>query len=143
MRGREVVSTSRSKGAAPPITPIRPHQKRTRRTMTMQASRNTILQGAQATQEEVIDRTKDIIDGVQRDAAAVSKVVQRSAADIAAEVTKKLREAGVDTDQIIVTAREQADQVQKRITDEIRDRPLRALGFAALAGVVLGLVTSR
>lgn len=116
--------------------------------MTIETSRNTILKGAQAiqgqaTQEHVIDRTKEMIDGVQRDAAAVSKVVQRSAAEIAAEVTKKLREAGVDTDQIIVTAREQADHVQKRITDEIRDRPLRALGFAALAGIVFGLVTAR
>ena len=52
--------------------------------MTIETSRNTILKGAQAiqgqaTQEHVIDRTKEMIDGVQRDAAAVSKVVQRSA----------------------------------------------------------------
>lgn len=111
--------------------------------MNMETNPSKILKDAKATQEDVIDRTKDVLDSVQRDAAAVTKVVQRSAADIAAEVTKKLREAGVDTDQIIVTAREQADHVQRRITDEIRERPLRALGFAALAGVVFGLVTAR
>lgn len=111
--------------------------------MTYEASKDKLIKDAQALQDDAIDRAVGTMDSVQREAAAVKKVVQKSATEIANEVTKKLREAGVDTDQLMITAREQAGDLQKRITDEIRDRPLRALGFAALAGVVFGLMSAR
>ena len=111
--------------------------------MSRETNARTILRDAKAVQEDAIDRAVDAIASVQREAGSVSRVVQQSASDIAAEVTRKLREAGIDTDQLLITARDQAGDLQKMIVDEVRSRPVRALGFAALAGVVVGLLSTR
>jgi len=88
-------------------------------------------------------RVSEAVDSMSREAGHIRDAVSRSAQDIANEVTKKLRAAGVDTDQLIITAREQAGDVQKKLMDEVRERPLRALGVAALVGIAFGLLTSR
>lgn len=111
--------------------------------MSYESTRSALLKDAKAVQAETLERASETIEAVARDAASVGKVVQRSAADIAAEVTRKLREAGIDTDQLVITAREQAGDLQRRLADEVRERPLRAIGFATLAGLAFGLITSR
>ena len=45
---------------------------------------------------------------------------------------------GVDTEQMTEVASERVSELQELIMDEIRARPLRALGWAAAAGVVFG-----
>ncbi|KRE05014.1 hypothetical protein ASE63_24930 [Bosea sp. Root381] len=44
----------------------------------------------------------------------------------------------VDTDQFTDAAIEQVSELQQLLLDEIRARPMRALGWAVAAGVVLG-----
>ena len=53
-------------------------------------------------------------------------------------ITASLKSYGVDTNQIAEAAGEQATELQRLIIDEIKARPLRALGWAAAAGAVLG-----
>ena len=111
--------------------------------MTYEATKSTILKDARELQDQAVDRAAEAIEAMTRDAASVGKVVHRSAVDIAAEVTRKLKEAGVDTNQLVITAREHSDDIQRRIVEEIRERPLRAIGFAAFAGLAFGLLSSR
>lgn len=92
---------------------------------------------------EAADRVSEAVDSMQKEAGVIGQAVQRSANEIASELTKKLRAAGVDTDQLVIAAKDQYSDLEKRLVDEVRDRPLRALGIAALVGVAFGLLTSR
>lgn len=50
----------------------------------------------------------------------------------------RLKAYGVDTDVMAEAATERVSDFQQMIEDEVRARPLRALGWAMAAGVVLG-----
>ena len=58
-------------------------------------------------------------------------------------VTAQLKTYGVDTEQMTDAAAEQASELQQLIMDEVRARPMRALGWAAAAGVILGFWAAR
>jgi ElaB/YqjD/DUF883 family membrane-anchored ribosome-binding protein len=79
----------------------------------------------------------------KRQASALEETLTRSAEDIAATVSERLRAVGVDTDRMADVAREQASELQKLIEDEIRERPLRALGLAAAVGLFVGYLSAR
>ncbi len=80
---------------------------------------------------------------VKRDADAIEASLARGAEDLAATVSEKLRAAGLDTDRMVDVAKEQASELQKLIEDEIRERPLRALGLAAAVGLFVGFLSAR
>lgn len=79
----------------------------------------------------------------KRQASALEETLTRSAEDIAATVSDRLRAVGVDTDRMVDVAKEQATELQKLIEDEIRERPLRALGLAAAVGLFVGYLSAR
>ena len=49
----------------------------------------------------------------------------------------------LEDSEITEAGRDRANQLQRLIVEEIRDRPVRALGWAAAAGFVLGIWVSR
>jgi ElaB/YqjD/DUF883 family membrane-anchored ribosome-binding protein len=53
-------------------------------------------------------------------------------------VKSQLKTYGVDTNQMTEAATERASELQQLIIDEIRARPMRAIGWAAAAGVIVG-----
>ena len=53
-------------------------------------------------------------------------------------IAPSLKSYGVDTNQITEAAGERATELQQLIIDEIKARPMRALGWAAAAGVIFG-----
>lgn len=55
----------------------------------------------------------------------------------------RLKEYGVDTDVMVDAATQRVSELQQMIMDEVRARPLRALGWAAAAGVVFGFWAAR
>jgi len=57
--------------------------------------------------------------------------------------TQHLKEYGVDTDVMTERATERVTELQQLIMDEVRARPLRALGWAAAAGVIFGFWAAR
>jgi ElaB/YqjD/DUF883 family membrane-anchored ribosome-binding protein len=79
----------------------------------------------------------------KRQASALEDTLTRSAEDIAATVSERLRAVGVDTDKMVDIAKEQATELQQLIEDEIRERPLRALGIAAAVGLFVGFLSAR
>ncbi len=58
--------------------------------------------------------------------------------DAGRDLKKNLRSFGVDTDQLSEAAGEQVTALQQLLMDEVRARPMRALGWAAAIGVVVG-----
>lgn len=50
---------------------------------------------------------------------------------------------GLDAEPMIETAKERADEFERMLMDEVRDRPLRALAWAAAAGFVVGIWATR
>jgi ElaB/YqjD/DUF883 family membrane-anchored ribosome-binding protein len=48
-----------------------------------------------------------------------------------------------DDDELSDAGRARATELQRLIIEEIRDRPVRALGWAATAGFILGIWVSR
>ena len=59
------------------------------------------------------------------------------------EVSDKLKQVGVDTDVMVDAAKEQVSELQRILMDEMRARPMRALGVAAAVGLFVGLMTAR
>lgn len=78
-----------------------------------------------------------------REAETLEDSLVRSAEELAATVSDKLRAVGVDTDKMADVAKEQASELQRLIEQEIRERPLRALGLAAAVGLFVGFLAAR
>ena len=54
------------------------------------------------------------------------------------ETSSRIKGYRVDADRMTEAATEQVSELQQLVLDEIRTRPMRALGWAVAAGVVLG-----
>jgi ElaB/YqjD/DUF883 family membrane-anchored ribosome-binding protein len=80
---------------------------------------------------------------VKRETSELEASLTRSAEDLAATVTEKLRAVGVDTDRMADVAKEQVTDLQRIIVQEIQERPLRALGVAAAVGLFVGFLSAR
>lgn len=79
----------------------------------------------------------------RQEAAAAEDSLVRSAEELAATVSERLKAVGVDTDKMAEAAREQATDLQRLIVKEIQERPLRALGLAAAVGLFVGFLSAR
>lgn len=93
--------------------------------------------------EEVAGEARATAAKVKREAGAIEESLTRGAEDLVATVGEKLRSVGVDTDRMADVAKEQASELQRLIEDEIRERPLRALGLAAAVGLFVGFLSAR
>jgi hypothetical protein len=56
----------------------------------------------------------------------------------ASEVSANLKSGGVGTDRMTEAAGARVSELQSMLIDEVRAQPLRALAWAAAAGVVIG-----
>lgn len=99
--------------------------------------------GIEAGTEDVAQEARRAGARAKRQASALEETLTRSAEDIAATVSDRLRSVGVDTDRMVDVAKEQATELQKLVEDEIRERPLRALGLAAAVGLFVGYLSAR
>jgi ElaB/YqjD/DUF883 family membrane-anchored ribosome-binding protein len=90
------------------------------------------------------NRTRSPRDETMQETAenAATGVVD-SALKMRDEVSDKLKSVGVDTDQMVDAAKEQVSELQRILMDEMRARPMRALGVAAAVGLFVGLMTAR
>lgn len=111
--------------------------------MNMNTTRNRAMDKAEAVKNDVTKRVKDGVETVEREASELGENVSRGAADLADAVTSRLKTVGVDTEVMANMAKGQASELQRMIGDELRARPMRALGIAAAIGVVVGLMTAR
>ena len=93
--------------------------------------------------ETASDMTERAGQRVQDEAGEIEASLTRGAEELAATVSSKLKSVGVDTDRMVEVAREQAGDLEELIVQEIRERPLRALGLAAAVGLFVGFLAAR
>lgn len=65
------------------------------------------------------------------------------AKDIAEQASQKLKVLGIDAEGVVEDAEERVGDLQEMLMEEIRERPFRALGWAAAAGFILGIISAR
>lgn len=106
-------------------------------------AKDDVVAGAEDAAADAKATAKTTGRRVKREVGEIEASLTRGAEELAATVTGKLRAAGVDTDRMVDVAREQASDLQKLIEDEIRERPLRALGLAAAVGLFVGFLSAR
>lgn len=75
--------------------------------------------------------------------AGISGRIAEGARNTVSEMSGKLKSVGIDADGAIELAGDKAADLQDMLMKEIRQRPLRALGWAAAAGFVLGIMSAR
>ncbi|WP_296575307.1 hypothetical protein [Phreatobacter sp.] len=85
----------------------------------------------------------DAIGGSGRKASAAPEVAADRAAEIAEDLSARLKAVGIDTDVMVAAAKDRASGFETVVRDEMQGHPLRTLGLAAAAGLVLGLLSSR
>lgn len=96
------------------------------------------------TSSRVRNRTDDGMDDMMADAEAVASTATASGGrQDNASVQEKLKSVGVDTDVMASAAKDQASELQRLLTDELRIHPMRTLGVAAAVGLFVGLMSGR
>ncbi|KRE11320.1 hypothetical protein ASE63_20405 [Bosea sp. Root381] len=98
---------------------------------------------AVAGSENIAAEARRVAASTKHEAGAIEDSLSRGAEDLVATVGERLRSAGVDTDRMVEVAKEQATDLQHLIEEEIRERPLRALGLAAAVGLFVGFLSAR
>lgn len=93
--------------------------------------------------DQARDRLAAAGETIRDEAQKAGRSLSETATELAETASAKLRSAGVDPDHMMDAARGQASELQRMIAAEVRARPLRALGVAALVGLAFGLLTSR
>ena len=88
-------------------------------------------------------KVSDAAGSLQDTVGQVKQAAVDGATSIAEQATSKLKSVGVDTDALAAQAKDSAGALQKAIEDEARSHPLRTIGIAAVAGLVLGALFTR
>lgn len=83
------------------------------------------------------------VENQPTDQEGVGSGIAAGAKDMANQVSQKLKTAGIDADGAIEMVERRATDLQDMLAEEIRERPLRALGWAAAAGIILGILSAR
>lgn len=113
------------------------------------ADNDTTFEAASEAAESIGERARagaDVADALSeagRKASAVSEAAGEAAADIAQDLNARLKSVGIDTDVMAGAAKDQLGGLRQLVADEMQSRPLRTLGLAAAAGIVLGFLSSR
>ncbi len=98
---------------------------------------------AGAMKDEARERIAAAGETIKDEAQRAGRTLTTTASELAESASARLRSVGVDTEQMMDAARGQASELQRLLASEIRARPMRALGVAALVGLAFGLLTSR
>lgn len=86
------------------------------------------------------ERGSKVADAAKEKANAASDAALREISNLLATVNEKMRAMGVDSDTLSEKAKNAADIVEKSITREVTERPLRALAIAGLIGLAIGAI---
>ncbi|MBL8568122.1 MAG: hypothetical protein JNK84_03460 [Phreatobacter sp.] len=104
---------------------------------------DTVSEVLRSTAGDAVGRAEELRGKTTAGAADMGRAVVEEAGEFAANVQEKLKAVGVDTDVMLGAAKDQAGELQKLVADELKTRPLRALGLAAAAGLIVGYLSAR
>jgi ElaB/YqjD/DUF883 family membrane-anchored ribosome-binding protein len=107
------------------------------------SSRRDRLASVKDEAADMLDEASAQAEKVEQQASKLQDGLKAGAKDLAADLNAKLKSAGVDTDVMVDAAKGQASELQRLLSAELQQRPLRALGIAAAIGLVVGFMTAR
>ncbi|MCA0400243.1 MAG: DUF883 C-terminal domain-containing protein [Proteobacteria bacterium] len=91
----------------------------------------------------VVQAGEKMVSDTSAKARELTDSAVREITDMMASMKARLKDLGVDTDQMLETAKDSASSVEKRIAEEVVERPLRSLAIAAGIGLALGFLTRK
>lgn len=107
--------------------------------MAYEQGKDRVLKSVESAKAEAGEKLSEL----QRDASELKRSVSDATSELAGQVNTKLKEAGVDTEVLATAAKEQMTELQRLVGEELKARPMRALGIAAAVGFVFGILTIR
>jgi ElaB/YqjD/DUF883 family membrane-anchored ribosome-binding protein len=111
--------------------------------MAVTAKKASIMEAAEAMRDDAVNYVKATANSAEHSAAALEDRVVRNVADMAGTVSGKLKAVGIDTDVMADLAKGEASELQRLVTEQLRNHPTRTLGIVAAFGVFIGLMTKR
>lgn len=113
----------------------------------LKSTASDMVDSVSDTTSSMADSARNRISETAHNLQDTTSHIRQSASDTVSSYAEKanntLKSAGVDTEVIAARAKDQASALQTAIEDETRQHPMRTLGIAALAGIVLGTYFSR
>jgi ElaB/YqjD/DUF883 family membrane-anchored ribosome-binding protein len=85
----------------------------------------------------------DVTKSVQSSARNFGDSIARSSSDFAEKVNGKFKDAVNEAEPLVIAARDRTNDIRTALVEEIKARPLQAVMVAGLAGLVVGVLTSR
>jgi ElaB/YqjD/DUF883 family membrane-anchored ribosome-binding protein len=111
--------------------------------MALANKRIRSVKAVEDTAEAAKDSVTAMAGEVRKDLGELGESIANNAQQAVSTVSDRLKSVGVDPDILASVAKDQASNLQQFIAEELKTRPVRALGVAAAVGLVLGLMTTR
>jgi ElaB/YqjD/DUF883 family membrane-anchored ribosome-binding protein len=111
--------------------------------MAVAAKKESIQDTVGSLRDGAVKYVKDTASNVQHDAQALQDRVAHDASDVANSVTNKLKSVGIDTDVMVNMAKGEAGEIERLISEQLRNHPTRTLGIVAAIGLAVGLMSKR
>jgi ElaB/YqjD/DUF883 family membrane-anchored ribosome-binding protein len=113
------------------------------RTMAVAAKKASIADTAETMRDDAVNYVKATANSAEHNAAALQNRVVRDVTEMADSVSGKLKAVGIDTDVMADLAKSEASELQRLVTEQLKNHPARTLGLVAAFGVFVGLMTKR
>jgi ElaB/YqjD/DUF883 family membrane-anchored ribosome-binding protein len=113
------------------------------RTMAVAAKKASIVDTAETMRDDAVNYVKATANSAEHNAAALQNRVVRDVTEMADTVSGKLKAVGIDTDVMADLAKGEASELQRLVTEQLKNHPARTLGLVAAFGVFVGLMTKR
>lgn len=110
---------------------------------TAQTKKDHALKSIETMKDDVAQQASNAAGAAREQASELQETIVRGASDLAETVNTRLKAVGVDTGVMVDAAKDQAGELSRLIGEELKARPLRALGIAAALGLVVGLLSAR
>lgn len=111
--------------------------------MAVAAKNASLLETAETIGDEAMNYVKATANSARNSAAAMESRVVHDVTEIADTVSGKLKSVGIDTEVMAELAKGEASELQRLVTDQLKNHPTRTLGIVAALGVFIGLMTRR
>jgi ElaB/YqjD/DUF883 family membrane-anchored ribosome-binding protein len=111
--------------------------------MALANKRIRSVKSVEDTAEAAKESVSAMAGEMRKDLGELGESIAANAQQAVSTVSGRLKSVGVDPEVMANAAKDQASLLQQFIAEELKTRPVRALGVAAAIGLVVGLMTTR
>ena len=91
----------------------------------------------------ILEKSKHFAADTNATAQEMTKNAVREMAEIVNTLKTTLKDLGVDTEQMMETAKSEAASIENQIAKEVAERPLRSLAIAGCIGLAFGFLARK